>query len=193
MANETTTTTLDKFITTYVSRKVIQEARDSAIIVQLVRSEDLQGQPAKKVSIPYWPSNAADDLTEGTDATVESITPGAYELTADEAGIAFEITDLAAESDIYSGLNEYAAFGNRAIVEKIDNDLGALFAALNGSTAVGTTTSNMVEGDFLDALTVLELARAPAPYSCVLHPRQWADTRDFHGWIGSSFMGLPNY
>lgn len=178
MAGETTSAILANFITTAVSRNVIQEARDSAVIVRLVRSEDLQGAPAKTISIPYWPSMAAADLTEGTDASPASIRPGAYTITADEAGIAFEITDLAAESDIFSGLGQYSSFGARAMVEKIDNDLGALFSALNSGTAVGTTTANMTEKDFIDAITELELNRAPQPYYCVLHPRQWADVRD---------------
>lgn len=195
MAGETTTTLAAEFMTTVVSRNVIREARDLAVIVNLVRSEDLMGAPAKTVSIPKWPTAVAGDLTEGTDASPASINPTAATLTADEAGIAFEITDLLAESDIYSGLGEYAAFGARATVEKIETDLAALLGALNGGTAAGSTGVNMDEMDFLAALTILEINRAPRPYSCVLHPRQWADLRDSLAsttnvlWTGGSQKG----
>ena len=196
MAGETTTGLASKLLTTAVSRAVIQEARDKAVVVNLVRQEDLQGAPAKAINIPMWPGTpAAGDLTEGTDASPASIVPTDFTLTADEAGIAFEITDLLAESDIFSGLGEYVDYGSRTMIEKIDSDLTALFAALNTASSVGTTTVNLTELDFLAALSVLEIARAPTPYNCVLHQRQWADIRDSLAsttkvlWGGSSPQG----
>jgi len=178
MSNETTLTTANDLVyAALINESVIDYARASVVVASLVRQFSLEGRPGRVLDVPVWGGLSAAGVDEGTDLTNTALATDKVTLTAAEVGVMITVTDLLAESDILANLDEYARQLGLAVADKIDSDLCALFSALNGGTAVGTSGSDMTDDNFLEALYTLEAANAPKPYHCVLHPRQWADLR----------------
>jgi len=178
MADETTTSTADDLLySALINEEVIEYARAAMIVAPLVNQYSLVGKPAKSLDVPKWGSVSAADVNEATDLANTALSTDKATVACGEVGVMTTITDILSESDILAGIEEYARQLGLAIADKVDADLCALFAGLNGGTPVGSTGVDMTDDNFLEALFVLEAANAPKPYYCVLHPRQWADLR----------------
>jgi len=189
MSNETTLTTANDLVyAALINESVIDYARASIIVAPLVKQFSLEGRPGRVLDVPVWGDLSASGVNEGTDLSNTALSTDKVTLTASEVGVMITVTDLLAESDILANLDEYARQLGLAVADKVDSDLCALLAALNGGSAVGSTGVNMTDDNFLEALYTLEAANAPKPYHCVLHPRQWADLRaDIVGATGTPY------
>ena len=193
MANEVTTDSgsAGELVPAIVEREVIQEARAAVVIAPRVRQRSLVGVPGVSVDFPVWPTLSAAAVSEGSDLANTAVNTTKVTLTASEVGVMILVKDLLAESDVLAELSEnseYAQLLGRALAAKLDTDLAALFAGLNGGTPVGTSGSDLTVDIFLEALFTLENNNARPPYHCVLHPVQYGDLRSsIKGATGMSF------
>ncbi len=166
----------------------IEYASKFPVIANLVNIKDVNGGLVARFR--RWPSVSAGAVTEGTDTTPTTVTATAAALTVSQVGIDMEITDLLS----MAGAPPIAAFARQgvlAIAEKLEDDLAALFGALNGGTSIGTSGSDLTFANCLDAVVTLKAAQAPAEMAFVLHPQQF---RDYWASVGNtstaaSFVG----
>jgi len=176
MANEVTTSVATEFVATEVIERIIYDAAyDAGKILPFVRTVNISDAPTNTVELPKWPLITAADLTEGTDLANTALNPTSTTITADEAGLMITLTDMLVNADIHGGIEAYAALLGRAVGAKIDLDLAAEFADF--TTSVGTTTVNLTETNFLEAIYNLENGIASADIVALMHPIQIHDLR----------------
>lgn len=176
---QTNTTTLDAWVPSeLISADVLQEARPNIVVADLVQREFLNTGHGKVWEQTQLPSTTAASVAEGDDISAAARTPTtSASITVGEVGLSTEVTDLALETAIVGDLAVWARSSGRAIAQKVDGDLCALFAGLNssGSGEVGTSGSDLTIADFVEAIYTLELNNAPGQMVCVLHPVQKMD------------------
>ena len=165
------------FFTSYLEGQILDYARASIVIAPNVRQIDLSGKAGKVAQLGKWASISASALTEGTDLSNTAYTPTSVNITASEKGVMITVTDLSDASTTIADLNDYGQQLGYAIGQKVDTDLAALFASLNGGTAKGSSGVNLTLQNFLDALTELDSDNAPGQKVAVFHPVQWGDLR----------------
>lgn len=176
MANEVTTTSATEFVATEVIERVIYDAAyDAGKILPFVRFVDISAAPTNTAELPKWPLLSATDLTEGTDMTNSAVNPTSVTCAADEAGLMITLTDMLVNADIHGGVEAYAAQLGAAVGTKIESDLAAEFADFSNS--VGTTTVNLTETQFLEAIYLLEAGVAQGDIMAFMHPIQIHDLR----------------
>ena len=179
-SNVTQTSIASEFVPAITDRRIIEEARASVIIAPTITHHSLQGQPGKVLTVPKWPSVSASAVSEATDLSNTAINPTGVPITASEVGIMSTITDLLVESDILgelTGNDGYSLTHARAIADKIDYDIAALFPALAGASAVGTSGTDITLANWLTAIYTLDAANARGPRVGVLHPVQYKHLR----------------
>jgi hypothetical protein len=152
----TNTTTLDVWVPSeLISADVLQEARPNLVVASLVQREFLGAGKGKVWQQTRLPSTVAASVAEDDDLAAVARTPAALaSITVGEVGLSTEVTDLALETAIVGDLAVWARSSGRAIAQKIDGDLCALFAGLNstGGGEVGTSGSDMAIADFIEAI-----------------------------------------
>jgi len=175
----TNTTTLDAWVPSeLISADVLQEARPNTVVADLVQREFLNAGQGKVWEQTQLPTTTAASVAEGDDISAAARTPTTTaSITVGEVGLSTEVTDLALETAVVSDLAVWARSSGRAIAQKVDGDLCALFAGLNssGSGEVGTSGSDLTIADFIEAIYTIELNNAPGQMVCVLHPVQKMD------------------
>jgi N4-gp56 family major capsid protein len=175
----TTTTSLDAWVPSeMISADVLEEARPNLIVANLVQREFLGAGQGKVWEQTQLPTTTAASVGETDDIAAATRTPTATaSITVGEVGLSTEVTDLALETSVVGDLAVWARSSGRAIAQKIDGDLCALFVGLNstGSGEVGTSGSDLVVSDFVEAIYALELNNAPGQMVCILHPVQKKD------------------
>ena len=176
MAGESTSAlwATNNALTVIVKRRIIEFQSRRAVAAQLVTVDDTGGLEGKTLGYPRWPTLSAGAVTEGTDMSDTAVTPTTVQLTAAAVGISFEIMDLLSESTI--GL--FDAMGKQGVgvvMQKLEDDIVALLAALNGGTAIGTSGSDLTLTNFLDALATLESNQADGDAVFLGHPIQITD------------------
>ena len=190
MANEVTTTAVDDLIyTAIINDRIIDYTRAAVVCPPLCRQADLSLEAGRAYDFPKWNSLTASAVNEAVDLANTSFTSDKVTVSASEVGVMITVTDLASESDIVNGLEDYARQLGMAVADKIDLDICALFPAFNGSAAVGTPGSALTDDDFLEALYQLEAINAPKPYVAILHPTQVHNLRTDIIANGGTFYG----
>ncbi len=192
MASTTTTTLTNSIPAEFIAAQVIAEARPFNVVAPLVTNAILGQGQGKVWNKSILPSGSAAGYAEGSDITSTARTTGQGSITVAEVGINTTLTLIARETAKVAGdLMTWAAFGGRAIAQKVTSDLCDLFADLNSSSAVGTTAVNMGVSDFVEAIYTLDAANAPGQKVTVLHPRQVADLFNALTGAGAVFGNLP--
>lgn len=175
MAVSTTSTAAELLFAEWVSAFIIPNLYAFTAAIPFSRHEDLNGKPSKVVSWPVAPALTSAALTEGTDATVTTVTVSSQvQATLAEVGLSIELTDLLLESDILSSADWYSRQMLQAQEVKVNTDTTALFAGF--STVVGGGAA-LSETNFLDAINKLEQANAPKPYVAVIKAKNIGDLR----------------
>jgi hypothetical protein len=176
---QTNTTTLDVWVPSeLISADILQEARPNMVVANLVQRQFLGAGQGKVWEQTQLPTTTAASVAEDADLTAVARTPAkTASITVGEVGLSTDVTDMALETSIVGDLAVWARASGRAIAQKIDGDLCALFAGLNstGTGEVGTSGANITVADFIAAIYALELANAPGQKVCVLHPVQKMD------------------
>lgn len=138
---------------------------------------ELAGEASTAIKIPKADKFTAAAVAEGTELTNTALTSASVTITSSEIGIQATITDVLELSDIPAAHGARLKQLGRAIGDKMDVDICALFAGFD--TSVGSTGVNIALSDLLDAIYNLEVNDAAGLGGLVgvLHPRQTADLR----------------
>lgn len=177
--NPTTTTTYDDVSYTAVITDVVMDALMAAVVTPgFLDFYDISGEASKAVKIPKADKFTAAALTEGTEVTNTALTSASVTITAAEIGIQATVTDVLEVSDIPAAHGARLRQLGRALADKLDVDICALFDGF--SNAVGATTVDLTLANILDAIYTLENADSASMGMTVgvLHPRQVGDIRN---------------
>ena len=152
MANELTTGVVSELLPSIVAEAMFQ-AQERSIMRNLVKNYTMGANNGKTITVPKWNAVTAGDLTEGTDISNHaSMGTDSAVLTVSEVGVMTTITDLALRTSASNVVADSGRVLGNAIANKIDQDLIALFAALNGGTAIGDGTGQMSAAHIFEAV-----------------------------------------
>ena len=166
---------------TIYSAIITDEVKDalmaSVVTPALLDFHDLAGMASKAVQIPKADKFTAAAVAEGTELTNTTLTSTSVTMTSSEVGIQATITDVLEVSDIPAAHGARLKQLGRAMGDKLDVDVCALFGGFG--TGVGATGVNISLSVLLDAIYNLEVNDASDLGSIVgvFHPRQSADIR----------------
>lgn len=175
----TTTSTYDDVSYAAIITDQVLDALMAAVVTPpLLDFYDISSEASKAVKIPKADKFTASAVNEGTELTNTALTSDSVTITASEIGIQATVTDVLEVSDIPAAHGARLKQLGRALGDKLDIDICALFAGF--TTAVGTTTVDLSIANLLDSIYELENANAASlgPVVGVLHPRQTADIRN---------------
>lgn len=145
-------------------------AYENSIARQLVTAFDYPANAGKTLQVPVYSALTAAALTEGTAPSAANSNAQAVSITMSEIGTYVQITDMlrdSAERDVIADLGLAAG---RAIAEKMDTDVFALFNSLSAS--VGTQDSAITVDNIFEAVATLRAAKVQGPLFAVVGPRQ---------------------
>jgi N4-gp56 family major capsid protein len=173
----TTTTYNDVQYTAIITDEVKDALMATVVTPALLDFYDLAGEASTGVKIPKADKFTAAAVAEGTELINTALTSASVTLTSSEIGIQATITDVLELSDIPAAHMARLKQLGRAMGDKLDVDICALFSGF--STAIGATTVNITLTNLLDAIYNLEVNDAAGLGSLVgvFHPRQTADLR----------------
>jgi N4-gp56 family major capsid protein len=154
-----------------IVQEAIFTAQERALLPQTTTIYDIGAVAGKTAQIPVYPTVSAATLTEGTDITDDAnVNPTGVVITASEYGVLANLTDVMRDS---AGRNVAADVGRilgEAIAKKQDETIAANFA--NFSDVLGSTGTTATIELVFQAAAELRAANAPAPYFCVVSPKQ---------------------
>jgi len=167
MANNTT-------INSELFTNLLAEAQfamyESSIARQIVTPFDYPANAGKVLQVPVYSAVSATDLTEGTAPSAADTNTTSVSITLGEVGTYFQVTDMlrdSAQRDVIADLGQQAG---RAIAEKMDTDVFALFNSF--SSSVGTEDSAITVDNIFEAVATLRNNKVVGPLAAVVSPRQ---------------------
>jgi hypothetical protein len=193
MANETTTTTVTELVRQAAYAESVLYFAAKPGVANFVATKSLDGESTLTARFPIFDSVDAAAIAENTDFTTNSVidTTGTVDVTVSEHAVRFVITNLSIGATVDDLIGSpspavSAAAANRggvagtmaaeSLQRRQDQDITALFGALNSST--GSNTGAMTTTLFLDAITLLDVNNIPTlPRVAVLHPKVWGSLR----------------
>jgi len=145
-------------------------AYESSIARQLVTVFDMPGNSGKTINVPVYSAVSAIDLTEGTAPSAADTNTSTAAITLAEVGTYFQVTDFLRDSAQRDVIADLGAQAGRAIAEKMDNKVFALFNSVTAS--VGTEDSAITVDNIMDAIATLRGNKISGPLAAVIGPRQ---------------------
>lgn len=167
MANNTT---INSELFTNLLAEAQFAAYEQSIARQLVTTFDYPAGAGKVLQVPVYSAVTAGSLTEGTAPSAADTNTTSVSVTLGEIGTYFQVTDFlrdSAERDVIADLGQNAG---RAIAEKMDEDVFALFNSFSGS--VGTEDSAISVDTVFAAVAALRQNKITGPLFGVVGPRQ---------------------
>jgi hypothetical protein len=176
----TDTTALTELVNSeFINPAILDYAHDFAVAAPFVNLLDLRGKSTKVGSFPRWILDTATDITnETTTLGNELLESTDVQITAAEIGIRRDVTDAALEETILSREQLFDFLVRDAgtlFGISLDDDICALFAALNGGTAVGTTKTNLSLANMVEAQATIRKNGMRGPLVYVLDDQQALD------------------
>lgn len=167
MANNTT-------INSELFTNLLAEAQfamyESSIARQLVTPFDFPANNGKVLQVPVYSAVTAGALTEGTAPSAADTNTTSVSITLGEVGTYFQVTDFLRDSAQRDVIADLGAQAGRAIAEKMDTDVFALFNSFTSS--VGTEDSAITVDNIFEAIATLRANKVTGPLSAVVGPRQ---------------------
>jgi hypothetical protein len=146
-------------------------AREQNLTGGLVRNFSGQGMFVRRSSI-YGTVTFAE-VAETDDVVSQPITRTAKgALTPTEKAASYFITDQRIESDDQDIVADASRELGMGLADAVESSIIASFDDLTGGT-IGAAGTVLTWGHIIAAQTILRNAKAPMPYSAVLHPYQW--------------------
>jgi len=167
MANNTT-------INSELFTNLLAEAQfamyESSIARQLVTPFTFPANSGKVMQVPVYAAVTAGDLTEGTAPSAADTNTTSVSITLGEVGTYFQVTDFLRDSAQRDVIADLGAQAGRAIAEKMDEDVFALFNSISAS--VGAEDSAITVDNIMEAIATLRQAKVTGPLNAVVGPRQ---------------------
>lgn len=176
--NPTNTTTYNDVQYAAILTDVVLDALMAQVVTpQLLDHYDLAGKPSVGVKIPKADKFTAADVNEGTETQNTALTTGSVTWNCAEIGIQATVTDVLELSDIAAAHGARLRQLGRALADKVDVDITALFSSFSNS--VGATTADLTLTNILDGIYTLEVNDTASLGSIVFvgHQRQTHDVR----------------
>ncbi len=167
MANNTT---INSELFTNLLAEAQFAAYENSIARQIVTPFDYPANAGKILQVPVYSAVTAGPLTEGTAPLAADTNTTSVNITLGEIGTYFQVTDMLRDSAERDVIADLGAQAGRAIAEKMDTDVFALFNSFTNSVGVedgAITVDNIFEG-----VSKLRENKVVGPLSCVLSPRQ---------------------
>jgi N4-gp56 family major capsid protein len=167
MANNTT---INSELFTNLLAEAQFAAYENSIARQLVTPFDFPANAGKILQVPVYSAVTAAALTEGTAPSAADTNTTSVTITLGEIGTYFQVTDMLRDSAERNVIADLGANAGRAIAEKMDTDVFALFNSFSAS--VGTEDSAITVDNIFDAVATLRAAKVVGPLAAVVGPRQ---------------------
>lgn len=167
MANNTT---INSELFTNLLAEAQFAAYENSIARQLVRAFDFPANAGKVLQVPVYAAVTAGALTEGNAPSAADTNTTSVSITLGEIGTYFQVTDFLRDSAQRDVIADLGANAGRAIAEKMDTDVFALFNSFSAS--VGTEDSAITVDNIFDAVATLRAAKVVGPLAAVVGPRQ---------------------
>lgn len=167
MANNTT-------INSELFTKLLAEAQfamyEQSVARQIVTPFDVPSNAGKVLQVPVYSAVTAAGLTEGTAPSAADTNTTSVDITLAEIGTYFQVTDMLRDSAQRDVIADLGAQAGRAIAEKMDTDVFALFNSFSNS--VGTEDSAITVDNVFEAVATLRNNKVVGPLAAVVSPRQ---------------------
>jgi N4-gp56 family major capsid protein len=167
MAN---TTSINSELFTALLAEAQFQAYEQSIARQLVTTFDFPANAGKVLQVPVYASVSAVALTEGTAPSAADTGTSSVDITLSEIGTYFKVTDFLRDSAQRDVIADLGGQAGRAIAEKMDTDVFALFNSFSAS--VGTQDSAISVDNVFEAVATLRAAKVTGPLFAVVGPRQ---------------------
>ena len=167
MANNTT---INSELFTNLLAEAQFAAYENSIARQIVTPFDYPANAGKILQVPVYSAVTAGPLTEGTAPSAADTNTTSVNITLGEIGTYFQVTDMLRDSAERDVIADLGAQAGRAIAEKMDTDVFALFNSFTNS--VGTEDGAITVDNIFEGVSKLRENKVVGPLSCVLSPRQ---------------------
>ena len=167
MANDTT---INSELFTALLAEAQFAAYENSIARQLVTPFTFPANAGKVLQVPVYSAVTAASLTEGTAPSAADTNTSTANITLGEIGTYFQVTDFLRDSAQRDVIADLGAQAGRAIAEKMDTDVFALFNSFSAS--VGTQDSAITVDNIFTAVATLRANKVVGPLAAVLGPRQ---------------------
>ena len=158
MANNTT---INSELFTNLLAEAQFAAYENSIARQIVTPFDYPANAGKTLQIPVYSAVTAGDLTEGTAPSAADTNTTSVTVTLGEIGTYFQVTDMLRDSAERDVIADLGAQAGRALAEKMDSDVFALFNSFSAS--VGTEDSAITVNNIFDAVATLRENKIVGP------------------------------
>lgn len=167
MANNTT---INSELFTNLLAEAQFAAYENSIARQLVTPFDFPANAGKVLQVPVYSAVTAAGLTEGTAPSSADTNTTSVSITMGEIGTYFKVTDMLRDSAQRDVIADLGGQAGRAIAEKMDTDVFALFNSFSAS--VGVEDSAITVDNIFEAVATLRANKVVGPLSAVVGPRQ---------------------
>lgn len=167
MANNTT---INSELFTNLLAEAQFAAYENSIARQIVTPFDYPSNAGKVLQIPVYSAVTAGALTEGTAPSAADTNTTSVSVTLGEIGTYFQVTDMLRDSAERDVIADLGAQAGRAIAEKMDTDVFALFNSFTNS--VGVEDSAITVDNIFEAVATLRANKVVGPLAAVVSPRQ---------------------
>jgi hypothetical protein len=175
----TTTTTLTELVNSEtINPAIMSYAYEYVVAAPYVRKMDLRGTASNVGSFPRWVKDAATDLTaETTTLDAVALETTDVQITGAEIGVRRNVTDAVLEMTIIGTQIFDFLVRDTGILFGIslDDDICALFATLNGGTAVGTSGADLTLANMVEAQSTIRKNGARGSLVYILDDQQAED------------------
>lgn len=167
MANNTT---INSELFTNLLAEAQFAAYENSVARQIVTPFDYPANAGKVLQVPVYSAVTATGLTEGTAPSAADTNTTSATITLGEIGTYFQVTDFLRDSAERDVIADLGAQAGRAIAEKMDTDVFALFNSFSNS--VGIEDSAITVDNIFEAVAKLRENKVVGPLAAVLSPRQ---------------------
>lgn len=167
MANNTT---INSELFTNLLAEAQFAAYENSVARQLVTPFDFPANAGKVLQVPVYSAVTASGLTEGVAPSAADTNTTSVSITLGEIGTYFQVTDFLRDSAQRDVIADLGANAGRAIAEKMDSDVFALFNSFTNS--VGVEDSPITVDTIFEAIATLRANKVVGPLFAVVGPRQ---------------------
>lgn len=166
-------------------------AYESSIARQLVTVFDMPANSGTTIQVPVYSAVTAADLTEGSAPSAADTNTSKVDIALAEVGTYFQVTDFLRDSAQRDVIADLGAQAGRAIAEKMDEKVFALFNSISAS--VGTEDSAITVDNLMEAIATLRGNKVTGPLSAVIGPRQALQVKKALYNAGGTVATANNY
>jgi len=166
-------------------------AYESSIARQLVTVFDMPANSGKSFQVPVYTAVTAAGLTEGSAPSAADTNTTSVAINLEEVGTYFQVTDFLRDSAQRNVIADLGAQAGRAIAEKMDSNVFALFNSITQS--VGTEDSAITVDNLMEAIATLRGNKITGPLAAVVGPRQALQVKKALYNAGGTVATANNY